>query len=247
MQDEVQAVPEVEGLASTESEASNAPDLDTATNGEVEETQEKERTFTQAELDAAIQKRLLKEERKFNRRMAEVLQNQPEVKRSNFENEAEYEEARRRQEVIEAARQLREQEKAKEKQEELVESIHSKFDLARDKYPDFDHVVLSERNPVSEPMRDFFALSDVGGDLAYHLAKNPQIALEIANLPPVPAALKLASLEKEIASKPKQTPSKAPEPIKPVGQRGNTASKLPSDEDDVETWMRKERERIRSR
>lgn len=46
--------------------------------------------------------------------------------------------------------------------------------------------------------------------------------------------------------KPKKAPSKAPEPIEPVGARGTGAdSTMPSDKDDADTWRRKELARIR--
>jgi hypothetical protein len=65
---------------------------------------------------------------------------------------------------------------------------------------------------------------------------------------PVKAARELARLEAELASKPKAQPSKAPEPIRPVGSRGaGSSSSLPSDDDDIATWMRKERERTQRR
>lgn len=45
--------------------------------------------------------------------------------------------------------------------------------------------------------------------------------------------------------KPKKEPSKAPEPIEPVGERSANTSNLPSDKDDAETWRRKELARMR--
>ena len=65
---------------------------------------------------------------------------------------------------------------------------------------------------------------------------------------PVKAARELTRIEAEILAKPKAQPSNAPEPITPVGSRGKSStSTMPSDDDDIDTWMRKERERMRRR
>jgi hypothetical protein len=57
----------------------------TAADGEVEEPKQAERTFTQAELDAAIQKRLLKEERRVHRRVEQHLRAQAQAQTAQVE------------------------------------------------------------------------------------------------------------------------------------------------------------------
>jgi len=60
------------------------------------------------------------------------------------------------------------------------------------------------------------------------------------------AAVELSKLERELAT-PKARPSNAPEPITPVGTRGRAStSNLPSDDDDIDTWMKKERKRTQA-
>jgi hypothetical protein len=47
--------------------------------------------------------------------------------------------------------------------------------------------------------------------------------------------------------KPKKEPSQAPEPIEPVGGRGGPASDVPSEKDDMKTWMRKRQKQVHRR
>jgi hypothetical protein len=97
-------------------------------------------------------------------------------------------------------------------------------------------------------MTEFIAESDLGADVAYYLGKNPGKAHEISQLSTIRAARELGKIESELAARPKANPSKAPEPISPVGQRGKASvSSLPSDSDDIDTWMKKEQARMRSR
>jgi hypothetical protein len=140
---------------------------------------------------------------------------------------------------------LKEREHAREL-EQRSEAFIEKAEKASERYPDFNAVVSNPNLPINDGMAEFIADSDLGPDIAYFLGKNPSKAAQIAELSPIKAARELSRLEAEIAAKPKAQPSKAPEPINPVGSRSKTvASTLPSDDDDIDTWMRKERERLR--
>lgn len=231
----------------------NTPEA-TAAEGVVETKQEETpKTFTQAEVDALIQKRLLKEERRVHRRIEQQLREQqqaaqPEPKRESFEDDEAY--VRAQVEHLaekRAAEKLAEREKV-QAQERIHESFQEKAEKAVERYADFHAVVSNPSLPINENMVEFIAESDLGADVAYHLGKNPALAAQIAGMSPVKAARELSRIEAEIAAKPKAQPSKAPEPINPVGSRGRaTTSALPSDGDDIDTWMRKERERMRNR
>lgn len=226
----------------------------TAPEGLVEEKQEEKR-FTQAELDAAIQKRLLKEERRVHRRIEQQLRDQQqqavlqtEPKRETFQDDQAYFKAQvEHLAELRAAEKLAERERAREV-EKRSESFLDKADKATERYPDFTAVVSNPSLPINEAMAEFIAESDSGADVAYFLGKNPGKAYEIAQLSPIKAARELTRIESELAARPKANPSKAPEPINPVGQRGKASvSSLPSDSDDIDTWMRKEQARLRSR
>lgn len=255
MTDEVQEIagtPAPVELADVNSEAQNAPEV-TAADGDVgTQEQAKEKVFTQSEVDALIQKRLLKEERRVHRRIEQQLreaqQAKPmvEPKRESFADDEQYLQAH-----IEHLADKRAAEKLAERQqlqerERIQTTFLEKAEKAAERYEDFDSVVSNPALPINEGMAEFIAESDLGPDVAYYLGKNPSKAAQIAQLSPIKAARELTRIESELASKPQAKPSKAPEPISPVGNRGKASSSpLPSDDDDIATWMRKERERAK--
>jgi hypothetical protein len=241
--------------ATSESEEVNLTEPNTpegtAPDGLVEKEKQDEpvKTFTQAEVDAMVQKRLLKEERKVHRRVEQQLREQQqaatlqkEPNRAEFGNDEAYLTA---QVEVRAAEKLKERERAQEA-ERRNESFIEKAEKAAERYPDFQSVVSNPSLTINDEMAEFISESDQGADVAYFLGKNPAKAAEIARLSPIKAARELTRIESELAARPKATPSKAPEPINPVGQRGRASvSSLPSDSDDIDTWMRKEAARAR--
>ena len=252
---EVAGTPAPVELGDTKPEVQNTPPV-TAAQGEVEsQEQAKEqtpKTFTQAEVDALIQKRLRKAEQRFSRQIQETLaqrqQPQEPPKREAFADDEAYIQAQIEHEAERRAQAKLAERKAKEQQERVAESFREKAEKASERYADFDRVVGNPSLPINAAMAEFIADSDLGADVAYFLGKNPERAQDIAEMSPVRAARELARIEAELASKPKATPSNAPEPIKPVGTRGKAStSALPSDDDSIEDWMRKERARMRSR
>lgn len=252
--EQLQEVPEQSApveLDNAKPEAQNTPEV-TAASGEVDkQEQAKERVFTQAELDAAIQKRLVKEQRRIERQLREQLAQQATAqppKREAFQDDEAFLRAQIEHQAEQLARQKIEERTKAEQAEKLAESFQEKAEKAAERYPDFQAVVGNPALPINDAMAEFIAESDHGPDVAYFLGKNPMKAAQIAQMTPVKAARELARIETELAAKPKATPSKAPDPITPVGSRGKSAaSTLPSDDDDIETWMRKERERMRRR
>lgn len=254
------ATPEVAGtpahvvLEDAKPEETNTPQV-TAAEGESGEKQEQakdERKFTQAELDAAIQKRLRKETLRLQRQFQETLtKSQPqkeEPKREAFADDEAFVTAQIEHLAEQRARQKLEERQKQEQQERIRESWTQKAEKASEKYADFETVVANPALPINAVMVEYIAESDLGADVAYYLGKNPEKAADIAEMSPVKAARELARIEAELAARPKANPSKAPEPINPVSARsGSTATALPSDSDDIETWMRKERERLMKR
>lgn len=234
----------------------DAPQV-TAAEGEVEtqEQAKEERKFTQAEVDALIQKRLLKEERRVHRRIeaqlreqqqSQVAQKPPE--REEFRDDAAFEQAQLEHLAAKKAEEILAQREQAKKAEQQAETFLEKAEKASERYPDFQSVISNPALPINDHMAEFISDSDLGADVAYFLGKNPAKAAQIAKLTPVAATRELVRIEAELASKPKAQPSNAPDPIKPVGARGKpSSSSLPSDSDDVDTWMRKEQERVRAR
>lgn len=223
-------------------------------NGEQASPVPKTVTLTEEELQARIERATAKAAAKAERRaFREATQRlnshaqQQEPKREAFANDEAYDQAQRQHAIREEARKLLEEQRRAEEVERRHEAFMEKAEKAAERYPDFHTVVGNPNLQINEAMAEFIAESDQGDEVAYYLGKNPMKAAQIAQMSPVKAARELAKLEGELAARPKATPSKAPDPIKPVGSRGSSSSALPSDEDDIETWMRKERERMRKR
>lgn len=234
----------------------NTP-VGTAPAGDVDEKKQDEpaKVFTQAEVDAMVQKRLVKEERRFAKRyeqqqreqqQSDVLKVEPQ--RDHFRDDQAYIDAQiEHRAAVLASQRLAEREQAAEA-ERRSESFIEKAEKASERYADFQQVVGNPLLRINDAMAEYISESELGADVAYHLGKHPAQAAQIAALSPVKAARELARLESELASKPKAQPSKAPEPITPVGTRGKAStSSLPGDDDDINTWMRKEQARTRSR
>jgi hypothetical protein len=233
----------------------DAPEA-TAADGEVETKQaEPAKTFTQAEVDALVQKRLLKEERRVHRRVEQQLREEAQrsaqavpPKREAFQDDEAYATAQVEHLVQQRAEKLAAERERQREVAQRHESFQSKAEAVAERFPDFDEVVTNPTLRINEAMAEYISDSDIGPELAYHLGKNPSKAASISALSPIKAARELARIESELASKPKPKASNAPEPITPVGVRGKaTASNAPSDDDDMDTWMRKERARVASR
>jgi hypothetical protein len=241
----------------------NTP-LDTAANADVEQKQEAPaKTFTQEELDAALQKRLAKEERKWTRKMESALAERQsttpkeEPRRESFRDDEAFLNAHiEHMAEQKAIAKLAEREQAQKEQaeaeerEKRAEAFESRAESVRKNNADYDDVISDARlhraDTVSNAMVDFIADSDVGADVLYYLGKNIKESQRIAELSPTRAVKELARIEAELVSKPQRQTS-APPPISPITANNGSAHKSPSDSDDTETWMRKERERMRKR
>jgi len=82
--------------------------------------------------------------------------------------------------------------------------------------PDYQSVVYDPSAPISQVMAEVIAESDVGPQLAYHLAKNREVAQAIYKLPPMAAARELGRLEAKLnqpkAEAPRTTNAPPPPP-----------------------------------
>lgn len=250
----------IEPVSSTESEVVNQTELNTpdvtATEGQVDEKQvEQTKTFTQAEVDALVQKRLQKEERKFARRFENEQREQQQTKaletapeRDSYRNDDDYIQAQIEHLAEKKALEKLNERESRRKQEEQTESFLAKAEKVTEKYPDFQTVVSNPNLAINAGMAEYISDSDLGAEVAYYLGTNPMKAAQIAQMSPIKAARELTRIEAEIDAKPKARVSQTPAPINPVGSKGTSSSSTqPSDADDVATWMRKERERTMRR
>lgn len=223
--------------------------------GQQEQEQQPAKTFSQEEVEAIVAKRLAREARKSERAMAVKLaevQSQrtaPEPKREDFATDEAHERARIDHEIerraLAHAERISAQREQETKQRSAATAFWERADEASERFPDLPQVINDPTLPMSQHMADFVMSSDIGPELAYHLAKNRGKAAAIAQMGPIQAARELMTLESEFKARPKAQSSKAPEPIVPIGARGRaTATANPSDDDDIDTWMRKERQRV---
>jgi hypothetical protein len=242
MEEAVQAVAEQSApvaLADVNSEAQNTP-LATAADGALEPKQvEPAKTFTQAEVDALVQKRLLKEERRVHRRIEQQLRDSQQQQalrppeRDAYRDDDAYLHAQVEHLAEKrAAEKLQERSRADEasrRQEAFLE----KADKVAERYADFQAVVSNPTLPINDAMAEYIADSDHGAEVAYHLGKNPMKAAQIAQMSPIKAARELARIESEVSQVQAKPVSKAPAPITPIAGVG-ASSKSPSDMTDAE-------------
>jgi hypothetical protein len=253
MTEEVQALAEVD--SAPEQAATAAP----ASEVQAPETAEKQpetpaKTFTQDELDAAIGKRLAREQRKWEReqaaKLAEMQARQSVPKElppaDQFSSPEAYAEAlavKKAEELLAA----REQQKA---QAAIADAYHEREEDARTRYDDFERVAYNPNVRITDVMADTIRASDIGPDVAYWLGSNPKEADRISRLSPFVQAKEIGKIEAKLADNPpvKRTTS-APAPITPVTARtGNSPSYDTTDPRSIKSmstseWIEAERQR----
>ena len=202
-----------------------APELEAtvAPVSEVQTPEEAPKTFSQEELDAAIGKRLAREQRKWEREQSQ--RSQPPAapvappSADQFGSVEEYADALATQKAHELVSRQREQ----QEQSTIIEAYHDKEEEVRGKYDDFEQVAYNPKLPISNAMAETIQASDIGPDIAYYLGSNPKEAARIAALnSPILQAKEIGRIEAKIASEPvlKKTTS-APPPIAPISGRGS--------------------------
>ena len=218
MTEEVQNLAEVDSVpakdvTATPEVAANLPEV--AENQTV-------KTFSQEELDAAIGKRLAREQRKWEREQA-ARQTVPVVPKEmpsidNFESTDAYAEAL----ALRKAEELVAQRDRQKEQAQVVEAYSEREEKARDKYDDFEDVVYNPKLRITDVMAESIQSSENGPDLAYWLGSNPKEAERIARLSPILQAKEIGKIEVRLADNPPVKKStSAPTPISPVTARSS--------------------------
>jgi hypothetical protein len=220
MTEEVQVLAEVDSapakvVTATPEVAENLPEV--ADN-------QPAKTFSQEELDAAIGKRLAREQRKWEREREQAArQTVPVAPKEmpsidNFESTDAYADAL----ALRKAEELVAQRDRQKEQAEIVEAYSEREEKARDKYDDFEDVVYNPKLRITDVMAETIQYSDLGPDLAYWLGSNPKEAERIARLSPILQAREIGKIEVRLSDNPpvKKTTS-APTPISPVTARSS--------------------------
>ena len=217
-----------------------------------QETSE-ERKFSQAELEAAVQRRLAKERRRFERELRSMVeQRQPqqqaapaddEPKREAFQDYEQYLDARAehraRKTANEHVQQFMHQRAQQTAAADLSMAAQDVIERGRHDFKDFDaQINAAFEAGIIEPggaLHRALVQSDDGHKIAYHLATHPQDAARIVQMP---AAKQLIELGRLSARLEKQA-STAPSPPKPV-----TATASPVEKD---WWARSPAEILKER
>lgn len=140
---------------------------------------------------------------------------------------------------------IRESDQQRQEREALAAraTIEAKQALTAQKHPDY-YVAIAPvapfimNNPV---LKQFVVESDLGTDVAYHLAKNPAKLDEITRMSPIAAGRELYRLESKLAASPPPKPiTKAADPIKPVGANEKVSRSY--EEMSMEEYARRRRE-----
>jgi hypothetical protein len=174
------------------------------------------KSFSQEELDAAIGKRLAREQRKWERERVQPVAPQAPVTPEQFASNEDYVEALADQR---AEQKIAEREQRKQ-QAEILETYHDKEEEVRAKYDDFEQVAYNPNLPITTVMAQSIQASDNGPEVAYHLGANPREAERISRLSPIMQAKEIGKIEAQLTANPpiKKT-SNAPAPISPVSAR----------------------------
>jgi len=221
--DESQEVVPAE-VSAPEQVATAAPEPEVTAPEAVEPAAEAPKTFSQEELDAAIGKRLAREQRKWEREQAaKAAEKQlktpveiPPIEQFNSPEEyADLLAERKAEELLARREQAR-------LQSETLEAFHDREEEARNKYDDFEQVAYNPKLPITNEMAQTIQSSEVGPDMAYYLGSNPKEAERISRLSPLQQAKELGKIEAKLADNPvvKKT-SSAPAPIAPITARSS--------------------------
>ena len=181
------------------------------TTPEPVETPSEAKSFSQEELDAAIGKRLAREQRKWERDRPQAPVVVPPIEQ--FETVDAYADAL----ALQKAEKLLIERDTKKQQSDILEAYHEKEEDARSKYDDFEQVAYNPSIRITPMMAEAIQSSEAGPDVAYYLGANPKEAERISRLSPISQAKEIGKLEAKLVSDPpvKRT-SSAPAPISPV-------------------------------
>lgn len=98
-----------------------------------------------------------------------------------------------------------------------VRELQERADAIKDRVPDFDRVLkdfADDGGQFSEHVKE--AVIRVGPELAYYLAKNPDIAEELNELEPIEAAIRIGELRPKLSLAQPRKQTQAPAPLKGI-------------------------------
>jgi hypothetical protein len=234
--------------------------IDSAAGG-VQETPEqkieKEKEIHQNRVQKRIdkltaEKYQLKGELEATRRLIEQRQPQQQTDepvRENFDSDLAYLEARQDYRLNKIAAD-RDEQSRQVQQTAMQATWTQRKAMARVEHPDYDEVIADgEDIIIPRAAGDAIATSELGAELHYYLAKNPQEAAQLLQKTnPVDQIRVIGQIEAKImAAKttPKPKPTAAPAPLKPIGGGGGSIIIDPNKLSNDEWFKRDKEERLR--
>lgn len=128
------------------------------------------------------------------------------------------------------------------------ELYQERVSTALDAMPDYHEVVGGSDVPTEAHVLEAILDSEQGPQLAYHLAKHPDVAQRLNEMTPVQAAREIGRLEAQLAQPKTETPppkrtTNAPPPINPVRGSNGQFTKSPEQMSDAEwyAWRKSQR------
>lgn len=166
-------------------------------------------------------------------RPRQIQQAQGEPKIEDFQNLDEYVAAKAEYVADRKLAAAFEQREAKQRETDTAKSQQAQADQwskrmasAAEKTPDLYEVIESASAPLTRAMADAIMDSDIGPQVAYYLAQNPEEAERLAGLSPSSVARAIGRIEAKLESDAVKPKSAAPKPVDPVGSR-SSASGMP--------------------
>lgn len=186
----------------------------------------REEARKEREAREALEARLKELESKVNPAPAPQVDEDAEPQPSQFEDAFEYAKSLADWSAKKALKERDKQEAERKRLAEEAEKHKSwadKVNKAKSQLPDFDEMVASSDVAVSNEVRDAILESDVGPQVLYYLAENPEFAASLANMSSLKALREIGKLEAKLEKsesrqevKTVAAKSNAPEPISPL-------------------------------
>jgi len=163
-------------------------------------------------------------------------------------NEGAAKAAKARQDEAAAKAETERQAKVQGQIAELHKTFNERVEKSKPDYPDYDVKVTNNEKLV---LRNdiFFTVeqSDMAPHILYHLADHPDEAASLNGMPPIQAAMRIGEIQAELRIARKPKPSRAADPVRPVGHRASPERKSPDEESMEEYAARREREEAAQR
>jgi hypothetical protein len=216
---------ETETVTPVVEEAPEAVEAEAAEEGETEEQARDEKGRFKGD---GVQKRIdeLTRARREAERKAEywqgvATQTAPEAQadkpsRDQFDDPDDYVEALAEWKAEQAVQRVQQKTAAQAAESARHSAWAAREAEARASIPDYDAVVPTSTVPVNPHVVEALMDSDAGPALAYHLAKNPDVAARLNAMTPTRAAIELGRLETTLTAPAAKAPSNAPAPITPI-------------------------------